>query len=73
MKEDRGERFRRIASKRTNDILKKIHLLGNCSNRSSYDYTEQEINKIFVRLERELKQAKMRFTYTNTRNRIFEL
>ena len=61
--ETRKNRFRRIASKRTNDILKKLHLLGNCSNRSSYDYTEQEVNKIFSAIEKEMKQAKSRFIY----------
>jgi len=62
-RENRRQRFKRLAEKRTNAIIKKIRLLGNCSNRSSYDYNEQEINKIFSALEREVKAAKARFTY----------
>ena len=62
--ENRDDRFKRVAAKRTNDIIHKIRLLGNCSNRSSYNYDEDQINKIFSVLDRELKAAKARFTYT---------
>lgn len=59
--ESRHERFKRIASKRTNDILEKIRILGNCSNKSSYEYTEEEINKIFSEIDKQLKLTKARF------------
>ncbi|MBI5676251.1 MAG: hypothetical protein HZC48_10580 [Nitrospirae bacterium] len=59
--ESRHERFKRIASKRTNDILEKIRILGNCSNKSSYEYTEEEINKIFSELDKQLKLTKGKF------------
>jgi hypothetical protein len=60
-KETRHERFKRIASKRTNDILEKIRILGNCSNKSSYEYTEEEINKIFSEIDKHLKLTKAKF------------
>jgi hypothetical protein len=60
-KETRNERFRRIATKRTNEILEKIRILGNCSNRSSYEYTEEEVNKIFSEIEKQLKFIKAKF------------
>ena len=59
--ETRNERFRRIATKRTNEILEKIRILGNCSNRSSYEYTEEEINKIFSEIEKQLRLTKAKF------------
>jgi len=59
--ESRSERFRRIAAKRTNDILEKIRILGNCSNKSSYEYTEEEINKIFTEIDKQLKLTKAKF------------
>jgi len=59
--ETRHDRFRRIASKRTNEILEKIRILGNCSNKSSYEYTEEEINKIFFEIEKQLKLTKGKF------------
>lgn len=62
--ETRPSRFKRIAEKRTNDIIRRVQLLGNCSNRSSYDYTDQQVSKIFAAIDKELKAAKLRFTYT---------
>ena len=59
--ESRSERFKRIAAKRTNDILEKIRILGNCSNKSSYEYTEEEINKIFSEIDKQLKLTKAKF------------
>jgi len=59
--ESRSERFKRIAAKRTNDILEKIRILGNCSNKSSYEYTEEEINKIFTEIDKQLKLTKAKF------------
>ncbi len=62
MEENRHERFKRIAAKRTNEILEKIRILGNCSNKSSYEYTEEEVNKIFGELDKQLKLTKVRFS-----------
>ena len=59
--ESRHDRFKRIASKRTNDIFEKIRILGNCSNKSSYEYTEEEVNKIFSELDKQLKLTKAKF------------
>lgn len=60
-KESRHDRFKRLASKRTNEILEKIRILGNCSNKSSYEYTEDDINKIFSEIEKYLKLTKAKF------------
>jgi len=60
-KESRHERFKRIAAKRTNEILEKIRILGNCSNKSSYEYTEEEVNKIFSEIDKQLKLTKAKF------------
>lgn len=69
--ETRAERFKRIAEQRTNEIIKKLSLLGNCSNKSAYEYTEQEVGKIFTAIEKELKQARARFTFN--RRKTFKL
>ncbi|MFA6426684.1 MAG: hypothetical protein WCW64_10975 [Phycisphaerae bacterium] len=65
--ETREQRFKRIAAKRTNDIIRRIRILGNCSNRSAYDYGEEQINKIFFAIDKEVKQARIRFTYTKSK------
>ena len=62
--ETRKDRFNRLASKRTNDLINKIRILGNCSNKSSYEYTEDDINKIFRAIEKELKLTKSKFSST---------
>jgi hypothetical protein len=59
--ESRHDRFKRLASRRTNEILEKIRILGNCSNKSSYEYTEEEINKIFSEIDKQLKLTKAKF------------
>ena len=64
MEETRKERFKRIASKRTNEVLDKIRILGNCANKSSYDYTDEEVNKIFFEIDKQLKLIKARFEYS---------
>ncbi|MCL4416793.1 MAG: hypothetical protein M1365_08875 [Actinobacteria bacterium] len=59
--EDRSERFKRIAIRRTNSLLNQIRLLGNLSNKSTYDYSEEEVNKIFSAIETQLRIAKAKF------------
>ena len=59
--QSREDRFKRIASNRTNDILDRIRILGNCSNKSTYKYSEDEVNKIFRAIDQELKNCKAKF------------
>jgi len=61
IKETKHERFKRIAGKRTNDVLDKIRLLGNCSNRNTYEYSKDEVNKIFNEIEKNIKIAKLKY------------
>lgn len=61
MEESRRDRFKRIAAKRTNDILEKVRILGNCSNKSSYEYAEEDVNKIFSEIDKQLKFTKAKF------------
>ena len=55
------DRFKRVAEIRTNRILEYIRRLSNCSNKSSYDYDESNVKKIFSVIEIELKKAKKMF------------
>ena len=70
-KEEKRERFKRLAAQRTNATLQKLKVLGNSSNRSAYDYTEDEINKIFAELERRVKETKAKFHFP--KNKEFRL
>lgn len=64
MEETRRERFQRIAESRTNRIIDQLRLLGNCSNRSNYEYSDEEVKKIFSAIEAEIRAQKARFTTT---------
>ena len=58
------ERFRRLASQRTNEVLKRIKILGNCSNKQLYEYTEDEVNRIFSEIDKSLKSVKSKFDFS---------
>lgn len=57
------DRFERLGTYRTNEVLRKLKVLGNCGNRSAYDYTEEDVNKIFTEIERQLKDTRTKFHY----------
>lgn len=59
--ETKRDKFVRLAENRTNKIIAMIQLLGNCSNPASYEYTTQDVEKIFSAIESELKEAKKKF------------
>lgn len=61
--EQKRERFKRLGTQRTNLILQRLKVLGNCSNRSAYEYTEDEINKIFSEIERCVRETKAKFHF----------
>lgn len=56
-----NEKFKRIASARTQKIIDMIELLGNCSNTYVYEYSEEEVDKIFSAIEIELILAKEKY------------
>ena len=60
-KSKRVEKFEELAEKRVNDVVKKLRLIGNLSNRSNYEYTEEHVKQIFNALKKELKDSESRF------------
>jgi len=58
---NRRERFKRLATYRTNEVLRKVKVLGNCANRSAYEYTEEEVNKIFSEIDKMVRSTKTKF------------
>ncbi len=59
--ETKNDRFKRLAKQRGDRVLKDIRLLGNLSNRNNYEYTEQDVKKLFSILDDELRTAKSKF------------
>ena len=73
MKETKSEKFVRIAESRTNKIIDMIKLLGNCSNTNTYEYSKDDVKKIFGAIEEELKVTKNKFDSTDTSDKKFKL
>lgn len=71
--ETKHDKFVRIVEARTNKAAEMIRLIGNCASKSSYDYSEEEVKKIFTYLEKELRNAKNKFNGTDTEEGKFSL
>ena len=61
--ETKREKFLRLATQRTKEILSRLRILGNCANRQIYEYTEGDIKKIFSAIEDQLKDVKAKFHF----------
>lgn len=66
--EDRAK-FVRLASARVSRALRDIQLIGNLANRSNYDYTEDDVAKIFKALSDEVAACKRRFELSKQKGR----
>ena len=55
------DKFVRLATKRVNNALKAIQLIGNLSNRTNYDFTDNDVEKIFSALTNEIRNSRERF------------
>lgn len=70
MSETKKERFERISQARKDKILDTLRLLENCSNKSNYDFTDDQITSIFSEIESALEDAKAKFTTDSKQKRI---
>ncbi len=61
MSESKNAKFKRLARLRGNRVLKDVRLLANLANRNNYDYTDEEVRKLFGYIEDELKLARSSF------------
>lgn len=72
--ENKKANFKRIAENRTNKIIDQISLLGNLSNSSYYEYTDDQIEAIFNAIQEELDKQKAKFIKSKDgRKKKFEL
>ncbi|MBW7924735.1 MAG: hypothetical protein H3C59_08325 [Burkholderiaceae bacterium] len=61
VKRDKRQKFVEIATRRVNGVIREIRLIGNLSNRSAYEYSEEDVRKIAKALQRELDAMRARF------------
>lgn len=58
---DKRKKFVQLAEARVTRAIVQLRLVGNLSNRSAYEFSEDDVRKIFAALQRELNTAKSRF------------
>ncbi len=59
--ENKHDKFKRLATLRVTNAIKKVELIGNLSS-SGYEYTPEEVEKIFTSLQQTLDNTKSRFS-----------
>ena len=59
--ESRHDKFKRLATQRVTNAIKKIELIGNLSS-PGYECAPEEIEKIFATLQQTLENTKNRFS-----------
>ena len=59
--ETKRDRFRRLAQRRTNQVIKRLRILGNCADKGRYEYAKEDMERIFVAIDRRLNKTKARF------------
>lgn len=59
--ESKADAFKRLGNYRVQKLLERIRLLGNLSNRSTYEYTAEQIDKIEQAVNAEVAATMKRF------------
>jgi len=54
-------KFVELAEKRVSKVLKDIKLIGNLSNKSNYEYSDQDVKRIYSVLRKSVDEMKARF------------
>jgi hypothetical protein len=71
--ETKHDKFKRLANQRVKNALKKVELIGNLSS-SGYEYSPEEVEKIFAALQQMLDNTKARFSKSKKQETsVFEL
>jgi hypothetical protein len=70
--ETKHDKFKRLAGKRVTTALKKIELIGNLSG-YGYEYTPEEVEKIFTSLQETLNATKSKFSERKVQTKNFQL
>ena len=66
-RESKSERFIRVAERRTARVLTNLRLLGQCANRRTYEYSPDQVRKIFREIRRTLGDMEKKFKETEAK------
>jgi hypothetical protein len=70
-KETKNLKFRRLAKNRGDIVVRYLRLLGNLSNRNNYEYSDEDVTKIFSVIEDELRFTKRKFVSKQRKEILF--
>lgn len=70
--ESKGDKFKRLASKRVVSAIQKIELITNLSA-SSYESTPEEVTKILAALQASVDKVKAAFSKQKIEKSVFKL
>ena len=59
-------KFAELATKRVNKATQAIRVIGNLSNKSNYEYTDQDVRSIIRELNAAVADVKRRFSNDNS-------
>jgi hypothetical protein len=68
-REDKREKFVRLAESRVSKAMQAIRVVGNLSNRSNYVFSDDDIKKITRALNAEVEAMTARFRNTDAKSR----
>lgn len=72
-KKTKEERFKEVASRRTEAVLRSLRSLSKCSNTKHYTYTDKQITTIFRAINSDLRNCKNLFNNSKKNKGGFEL
>ena len=63
-----GEKFVRLANKRVANAMKHLRLIGNLADRTNYDYTDEDVERVFDALQSATAASKRKFEVAQRRS-----
>ena len=67
MKDNKREKFVKLANSRVTATLDKMRLIGNLADKRYYEYSDKDTKKMFDALSKELNLVKSKFSNTRTK------
>jgi len=71
--ESKHEKFVRIATGRTQKVLDSLRILGNCANTQTYEYTKEEVERIFKSIRSAMEEVRHKFAIKINEKKLFKL
>jgi hypothetical protein len=57
----RRQRFESVAARRVQGIIDQLESLSNCANKANYEYSDDDLRKMFTAIKEKVKNTEMAF------------